>query len=276
MTNVMVRGSRVTTSSAGLSAQTRGPAYSAVIECLRIQGSAPRRSLVGRFFGQSPLTSSARSWYRAALSELRLARLETVLSSEYTILNSLPLGDDESHIERIVVGPAGVFTVISKNHARQRVWVSGDVFLVNGHRTHHIGDALYEASRLTRLLSAGVDAPIDVTPVIAVVDPGSLTIKSESARVVVVTENHLARMIMRRPRVLSVSEADAIVARARLFSSNHASEYEHVMHASTDGHARFSRLRQEVGSAARRRLLWVVAGVLGVVSSVFLMTTGIV
>ena len=156
MTNVLARGSHVVTSSAGPSLLTRGPAYSVVSECLRIQSSARRRSLVGRLFGQSPLTADGRSWYRGALGELRVASVLSALGPQFTVLHSVPVGGGDSDIDHIVIGPSGVFTISTKNHSGQRVWVAAETFLVNGHRTHHISDARFEASKAARLLNARV------------------------------------------------------------------------------------------------------------------------
>jgi hypothetical protein len=313
------------TSSAGPSLLTRGPAYSVVSECLRIQSSARRRTVVGRVFGQSPLTADARSWYRGALGELRVASILSALGPQFTVLHSVPVSADDSDIDHIVIGPSGVFTINTKNHSGQRVWVAAESVLVNGHRTHHISDARFEASRAARLLSArvmhtrlphspildscfvdsrplsgqltsptvggritsapaggrvtnlavnarvtspGVDAPIDVTPVIAVVDPGSLTIKSPPIGAIVVVSNRLARTITRRPRVLSDATIAAIVDCAADPETWHSGYY--APDATPQRQAQFSRLRHQVDAAARRRIAWALGGVVAVAAPVLL------
>lgn len=324
------------TSGAGPSLLTRGPAYSVVSECLRIQSSARRRSVLGRVFGQSPLTPDARSWYRGALGELRVASILSALGPQFTVLHSVPVGagDSDIDIDHIVIGPSGVFTINTKNHSGQRVWVAAESVLVNGHRTHHISDARFEASKAARLLSArmthtrpphspildsccvdsrplnaqlmspvvgaqimsapaggrvtsppaggrvtnlaviarvtspGVDAPIDVTPVIAVVDPGSLTITSPPTGVIVVVSNRLARTITRRPRVLSDATIAAIVDCAADPETWHSGDY--APDATPQRQAQFARLRHQVDAAARRRIAWALGGVVAVAAPVLL------
>ena len=322
------------TSSAGPSLLTRGPAYSVVSECLRIQSSARRRSVLGRVFGQSPLTPDARSWYRGALGELRVASILSALGPQFTVLHSVPVGVGDSDIDHIVIGPSGVFTINTKNHSGQRVWVAAESVLVNGHRTHHISDARFEGSKAARLLSArmmhtrpphspildsccvdsrplnaqlispvvgaqitsapaggrvtsppaggrltnlaviarvtspGVDAPIDVTPVIAVVDPGSLTVTSPPTGVIVVVSNRLARTITRRPRVLSDATIAAIVDCAADPETWHSGDY--APDATPQRQAQFSRLRHQVDAAARRRIAWALGGVVAVAAPVLL------
>ena len=67
MTEVVARGAVEPTLRA------RGPAYSVMQECLRIQSEALPLGKVAHFFGCSPLCADARSWYRGALGELEVA-----------------------------------------------------------------------------------------------------------------------------------------------------------------------------------------------------------
>ena len=68
-----------------------------------------------------------------------------------------------------MIGPAGVFTINTKHHRGQNVWVGGRRILVNGQRTDHLRNAAYEAKRASKLLSVAARMLVDVTPIVAIV-----------------------------------------------------------------------------------------------------------
>jgi hypothetical protein len=244
MTDVLTRGSHEGVApSAQPKLRVRGPAYAVMMECLRIQSGARRQSRLASVLGLNPLLPDARSWYRGALGELHVAKLLKALPPTFTVLHAVPVGSGTSDIDHVVIGPTGVFTINTKNHSGQLVWVGGDTLLVNGHRTNHIRDARYEASRATRLLSSGVGDRVDVTPVIAIVDPGSLTRGRKRPEGVV-----------RRKPVLSDDRVASLVALAEVRGTWHSDA--HVLDDTLRHEARFTRLREAVDAAARRRFAW--------------------
>jgi len=214
----------------------RGPAYAVMMECLRIQASARRPSPLARLFGKNPMLPDARTWYRGALGEIRVAKVLAGLGPEWTVLHS-------DGAPALLLGPAGAFTVATKNHSRQRVWVGDDTILVNGHRTNHVRDARHDARAIAHVLG------IPVTPVIAIVDPGHLDIKARPDGVEVLAASQLAPYLSRRkPRLDSV---DALLALATAGAWS-ADVYDETLRHE----ARFARLVAEVESAARRRAVW--------------------
>lgn len=262
MTDVLTRGSHET-AGAEPTLRLRGPAHAVMTECLRIQSGARRQSRVAKFFGLNPLLPDARSWYRGALGELHVAKMLKRLPAGWTVLHAVPVGSGTSDIDHVVIGPGGVFTINTKNHSGQRVWIGGDALLVNGHRTNHIRDARYEAARAARLLSSGVGEPVDVTPVIAVVDPGSLAFgRTRPNDVLVVASSQLERTLMRRRPLLTDADTAALVALAEERGTWHTDA--HVLDDTFRHEARFTRLRDMVDAAARRRAGW---GLLGVVAA---------
>lgn len=62
----------------------------------------------------------------------------------------------------------GACAVDTGDHAGQRVQLSRTTG-----RRDHLANARHQAHAVARSLSSGVGGPVDVTPVIAVVDPGS-------------------------------------------------------------------------------------------------------
>ena len=114
-------------------------------------------------------------------------------------MHAFPVGKGSSDIDHVLVGPAGVFTVNTKNHSGQSVWVAGRTLMVAGKKTRHLYNAAYEAARASKLLSAGVGAAVDVTDLVVVLDPKSLTIKSRPDQVLVVIEvRRLVDQVRRR------------------------------------------------------------------------------
>lgn len=263
--------------------RVRGPAYAVMVECLRIHASGRPRSRVARLFGASPLSADARGWYRAALGEIEVARLLKNLGDTWRVLRAVAPADgletgraasaSQPDADCVAIGPAGVFMITTKNHSNQRVWVGDDALLVNGRRTNHIRDARSGASDAARLLSTGVGESVDVTPVIAIVDPGSLTIKSGVDGVIVISASQLGRILSRRRPVLEASDVDATVAAAERTG---AWRLDAHVFDDTFRHAnRFTRLRTEVEAASRRRIAWLLGAFLmvaGVVTTVLIAT----
>ncbi|CAN5228309.1 hypothetical protein BH11ACT5_BH11ACT5_15740 [soil metagenome] len=242
MTDTMARGS-LTTSTDGAPTR-RGPAYAVIAECLRIQSTARRQSRLAWLFGRDPILPDARSWYRGAIGEIQVAKTLGALSPGWTVLYNLD-GSPEASI--LIVGPAGAFTIATRNHSRQRVVVGADQLLVNGHRTHHIRDARYEARRLSHLLG------VVVTPIIAVVDPAALTITERADGVEVLVSSQLAGFIARRKPRLTDDTVASLVERAGLDGSWSAD----VVDETLVHEARFARLKGDVGSALHRRMVWI-------------------
>ena len=229
----------------------RGPAYAVVTECLRIQASARRQPWLAWLFGANPIRPDARAWYRGALGEIHVAKVLTSLDPSWTVLYS-------DGPDALVIGPAGAFTIATKNHSRQRVWVGDDRLLVNGHRTNHIRDARHDARELTHLLG------IVVTPVVAVVDPAVLTIKQRADGVDVLASSQLAAYLGRRKGRLAAPVVADLVAAASADGVWSADVVDETLRHE----ARFLRLKGEVDAAWRRRVVWVAAGLVVIAAGI--------
>src|SRR4051794_31911273 len=84
-------------------------------------------------------SGDALSWYKGALGEIAVAGVLGWLGSEWTVLHSVPVGAGDSDIDHVVIGPAGVFTINTKSHPGQDVWIGGHGLLVSGQKTNYIG-----------------------------------------------------------------------------------------------------------------------------------------
>lgn len=267
MTNVLTRDD--TRGSAQPTLRVRGLAYSAMNECLRIQADARPQSRIARFFGANPLTPGARDWYRDAVGELRNTRGLKNLGPGFTLLHSAPVADTAADVDNLVIGPTGVFTIMTRNHSGYRIHVEGDILSVNSRRTNHIRDARFEAARAAKLLTPEASGKVTVIPLIAIVDPRPLAFgKSRPTDVVVVPSAGLTRAITRRKTVLTDAAITDLVARAELSGAWHCDA--RVVDDTARLETRFTRLTQLVDAAARRRALWIAGVVLAALAAVAL------
>lgn len=250
--------------TARLSAQptlrARGPAYSVMKECLRIQATAVPRGATARFFGRSPLHPDARSWYQGALGEIEVARVLSKLGSEWTVLHAIPVGSGDSDIDHFVIGPAGIFTINTKHHAGKKIWVGGAALKIDNFKTDHIRNSLHEATRAGRQLSAAAGIQTKVTPLIVIVASDSITKGKTKPKVTVLPSSWLYRWLKRRPRIYSNTE---VVRFSKIAEQRSTWHTQAVALDDTVRHVqRFERLQHELADARRRGKAWVAAAMI--------------
>ncbi|MGQ1798925.1 nuclease-related domain-containing protein [Kocuria oceani] len=236
----------------GLADRCAGQAV--IAETLRIQDEQPPRSRWARFFGADPLSDRNRSWFQGAEGEIAVGQILGRLGPEWTVLHAVPVGAGASDIDHVVIGPAGVFTLNTKNHTGQEVWVGARAILIGGHRKHYLPHARHEAARAAKRLSAVVGEPVPVTPVLVLIDPDPLTVKQRLVDVGVVTDRQLLRWLRRRRPVLTPAQCDRITAAAVQPGTwrDHPAPPEDPVALQE----RFAALRTSVRRARRRRVLW--------------------
>lgn len=157
------------------------------------------------------------SWLRGIRGEIDVADRLKRLGPEWTVLHSLPIGDRDSDIDHVVVGPGGVFTINSKRHVDKKVWIAGGSYLVSGQKTGNLRNAEYEARRVRAKLAAiGLDVP--VTPVVAISGAKEITIKRRpewnGVPIEVVSAGAVRRRIGRRRKTLLAPELVRAVGEA--------------------------------------------------------------
>jgi hypothetical protein len=224
---------------------TRGPVSSVLEECLRAQLDAGQRSAIASFIGVSPLNRAARSRYRDALEERRSDIVFSRLGTEFTVLHTLAT---EAGADHLVIGPPGLFAVTTRSFSTKRIRVGGARFMVNGRKKGCVTTARRDAAQVSGQFSEIAGAHIDVTPLIVVVEPRSLSLSTPE---VAVTESaKVARWFAGLPRVLSDETITYLRTVAEL-----PGDWQLSVEASDDAerHAqRFERLRREVEAAKRR------------------------
>jgi hypothetical protein len=216
----------------------------------------PGQSRIARIFGVNPLTTENHPWYKGALGEIAVGSILERLGPGWTVLHAVPVGAGTSDIDHVVIGPAGVFTLNTKNHAGQPVWVAGRTLMVAGKKQRHLYNAAHEAARAAKLLSRVVNAPISATGVVVVVNPKSLTIKEKSNDVVVLSDRQLLHWLNTRPTVFTERQVRWLAA-AALPGTWHRNPPP-TADPGLLGQW-FAELRTSVEKARRRRAGWVLA-----------------
>lgn len=247
------------------SLRDRAAGYAVMQQCLGIQDGREPLSLLARIFGRDPLHPDARNWYRGTVGEIEVASILGRLDHQWRVLHAVPVGSGGADIDHLVIGPAGVFTINTKNHSGKKIWAGGDGFVVNGQRLAHIRNSLFEAERASRLLTRITGFPVAVTPLIVIVNPESISCKDP--KVAVLSSTELFRWMRRRPQ-MQTNEAvarifDAAETRATWCTSTEDNTMPRAIVEHTDATShelRFARLRAEVERARARRRAWSLLG----------------
>ncbi|WP_299167933.1 nuclease-related domain-containing protein [uncultured Arthrobacter sp.] len=248
---------------------SRVPGHSVIEELLAAHRLDPPRSALGRFFGARPLGSESAPWYWGALGEREIGALLLQLGPEWTVLHAVPVGKGSSDIDHVLIGPGGVFTVNTKRHAGQAVWTAKNTLMVAGQRQRHIPNAVYEAKRASKLLSAAVGHPIHVSGVVVIVGAKSLTVREKHSEIAVFTPRQLLRSLNHRRPVLTpqqIAILSAAAAQPETWHKNPQPQSDARWLESA-----FYEVSRKVDQARRRRVGWVLAlvgTVLGTISGV--------
>lgn len=98
-----------------------------------------------------------RAWRIGAKGERTVGeRLEKLITDGWYVLHSVPVGARGSDIDHVLIGPAGVYTINTKNHPGKRVQVSPHQIRVDGYRVEYLRNSRFEADRASKLLTAAL------------------------------------------------------------------------------------------------------------------------
>jgi hypothetical protein len=170
---------------------------------------AAGRSTGRRFADAVPVASS---WEVGAVGEQLVADELRKLAAQdprWGFLNSIPVNGKGTDIDHLVIGPGGIFTINTKHHRDAHIWVSGDMFMVNGAKTWYVRNARHEATNATTRLAEAVGRPIRAYGLVVPVGAASLTIKNTPADVTVVNRRRLLSYFAGLPTVL---DKDTVLA----------------------------------------------------------------
>jgi hypothetical protein len=242
----------------------------AIGELLSAQAMMPPRSRVARIFGFSPLTPETHQLYRGVVGEIEVGESLDRLGPDWIVLHALPVDSEFGDIDHLVVGPAGVFIVATKNHAGATVWSSERTFIVAGIRVPYVRSMEYEIGRVEKVISDAAGRSVEVSGILAIVAAKSLVVRGRHRDVAVLPSDHLVGWLSRRRRVLSHEDVLQIGTVAALETTWHQGALENAEPGFQ--RERFEALRAEVRSAWLIQLTWAI-GVSVVVVGTFAVVT---
>lgn len=184
-------------------------------QAVALKQAAPVRTFLARALR---VHTDERAWRIGADGEEKVAaQLGKLQSKEprWHVLHAVPVGENGSDIDHVVIGPGGVFTLNAKHHPGAKIWVGGTTFMVNGQRQPYVRNSAHEARRAARLLSAACGFPVTAMGVVVPVGADDVIIKTPPDEVYVIYRRALVSWLRGRPGVLSEVDVDRIYAAAR-------------------------------------------------------------
>ncbi|MGQ0466953.1 MAG: hypothetical protein ACT4QG_16740 [Sporichthyaceae bacterium] len=130
------------------------------------------------------------------------------LGPDWRVLHEVSVGRDHPVISHVVIGPAGVFSLLVRRHPvwrrrlvpeRVQIHVSEDELLVDGRGMPYIPQARVQAWRTARALSAAVGEEVRVRPAVVIAGCEDITFHAVPAKVDVLARRHVARWLAAFP-----------------------------------------------------------------------------
>ncbi len=166
------------------------------------RAAAPVRSFMARVLN---VHTQERAWRVGADGEELVAARLAKLPAPWAVVHGVPIGKGDADIDHVVVGPGGVFTLNTKNHAGKKVWVGGNTVLVGGFKQPYVRNSRFEAQRVSKILSAAVGAHVPVVGVVVVIAE-ELTIKTPPEDVVVVGRRRVRQWLEDQPVIATAEQ----------------------------------------------------------------------
>jgi hypothetical protein len=134
----------------------------------------------------------------------------------------------------LAIGPGGIFAVTVADHGRARVLIAGDVVQINGKRPPYVTEARRDARRAGRAMSAAVGLTVPVTPVLAFVGSGVISVHGLPRDCLVATHRELDRLLVAggaRISPVTASKLTAVASRpATWINTAHRAGGDHRWH----------------------------------------------
>lgn len=147
-----------------------------------------------------------RAWRIGADAEETVgSRLDRLDQNEWLALHDILLTDKGTNLDHLVIGPAGVFSLNTKNHPKKKVVVTERGFRVNGYRTNYLRAAVAEAARAGEVLRRHVDFSVFVRPVIVLIG-AELEVRNMPTDVSVIRRRDLPTWFNRQLAALPVDQ----------------------------------------------------------------------
>ncbi|WP_019874510.1 nuclease-related domain-containing protein [Sporichthya polymorpha] len=166
------------------------------------------------------------AWLRiTANAERKVAVDLERLGSRWRILHAIPVGPDRPAISHLIVGPPGVFTVVTRGFRalhprgpldRVEAQVMGDEIKIYGSSWPYLKEARAQAWRSARALSGAVGWQVFVRPVVALVGVDEVRFYDIPNRVDVLPRRQVVRFLQGFPARLDPASVEDVYTAARL------------------------------------------------------------
>ena len=173
--------------------------------------ASPGRSVLARLLNEP---TAERAFRKGSEGEEEVARRLSSLGDDWFVINSIPVSTSGTDIDHLVIGPAGVFTLNTKNHLASHVWIAERTFMVNGHRQDYLPISRTEGVKVTRILTRTCGFKVNAQAVIVVM-ANKWTFKGDPKDVSVVPYEMIKSWLRKRPVKLTPDEASIIYNAAR-------------------------------------------------------------
>jgi Nuclease-related domain len=190
---------------------TPEPVASEVIELPHRGQIAALLSTARRF------TNRAERAEHAALKEEQKIGAELVdLPAGWFVIQSIDLDcfdhhdPDDLHIDHVVIGPGGVFTIYVEHQPGAKVWVSEHAVTINGRESNRLRRARFEARRSSRVLTDACGFNVTVQSVLILIGAATMQTLSHPAEVHVRTQHDIRDWLCRQPPRLDSEMVRAI------------------------------------------------------------------
>jgi hypothetical protein len=155
------------------------------------------------------------SWRKGLAGERRVgAELDRLARRGWRVLHSIPLANNVD-VDHLLIGPGGVFSINTKHHHNQAVWVGDDAVKVNhGKPVPYACKSRAEAKRVVRVLEHYCGFPVPVEPVLVFVGVTDLKVVATQLSVRVYQERQVAALAP-LSGVLTAEQVDQVYSVAR-------------------------------------------------------------
>lgn len=174
-----------------------------------LRKAQPVRTRLARLLG---VHTDERAWRKGAYGERATGRWLGRLPEGWYVFHDIAVGARGANIDHVVIGPAGVFTINTKN-LTGKVWVGPRTIRHQGHLTDFLPKASAEARRAAKILSASIGRPVDVRGVLAIL-ADEWTIKELPADIYVGGPRSAKNWMLKQPTVLSGRDVIELAAAA--------------------------------------------------------------
>lgn len=155
------------------------------------------------------LRRTEREMHRVDVAHQRIAGRMASLGERWRVLD-LKTATGSKPGSFLAVGPAGIFSVVVKEHGRHRVGFAGDVVQIAGRRPKYVEEARATAKRVSKALSRQAGVSVPVMPVLAFSGSGSIVFYGMPKGCIVTAYQDLGRILDARGRRLADVTVDKV------------------------------------------------------------------